>query len=190
MQPILRACFKRRGAGGCRRGGALHRYSNSSSAYFSEYSISWLMAAREARGQRRRCSFEDRAGLRACSERGGTQVAARPSTKREKNKPKSMSIEAPGDRWDEWLHYPPRASAREHESRHEYERTRRARLLYHYTMRITAYKVAVERSGPMRSGSMGPGDVTSHRIRLMSGLMTRGSASLLWPDGRQRERDA
>ena len=131
--------------------------------------------------------FEAGRGLRACSEGRGTQVAGAGGTK---NKPKSMLIEAPGDRWDEWLHYPPRASAREHESRHEYERTRRARLLYHYTMRITAYKVAVERSGPMRSGSMGPGDVTSHRIGLMSGLMTRGSASLLWPDGRERERDA
>ena len=52
------------------------------------------------------------------------------------------------------------------------------------------YKVAVERSGPMRSGSMGPGDVTSHHIGLMSALMTRSSASLLWPDGRERERDA
>ena len=89
-----------------------------------------------------------------------------------------------------WLLARARVPAREHESQHGHERTRRARLLYHCTMRITAYKVAVERSGPMRSGSMGPGDVTSHHIGLMSGLMTRGSASLLWPDGRERERDA
>ena len=34
------------GAGAREAGGALHRYSNSSSAYFSEYSISWLMVLR------------------------------------------------------------------------------------------------------------------------------------------------
>ena len=48
MWLILKACIKRQsaGAGAREAGGALHRYSNSSSAYFSEYSISWLMVLR------------------------------------------------------------------------------------------------------------------------------------------------
>ena len=133
---------------------------------------SWL---RERRGGQRASVHDSKTGrgLRACRRKGEASSGC--------SRSKSM-----------WLHYPPPsqgsgtraripARARAHETRPP---------TIPLTMRITAYKVAVERSGPMRSGSMGPGDVTSHHIGLMSALMTRSSASLLWPDGRERERDA
>ena len=47
-EAILRACIKRQSAGGAERG-VLHRYSNSSSKYFSEYSISWAVMMLRAR---------------------------------------------------------------------------------------------------------------------------------------------